>query len=253
MVRTRRAVYLQLAVFAAVMALLLVLSRFFPLVDLVAAAQQHVLRWGPWGAMCYPLLFALCNLLLLPGGILCVGAGFFFGLWWGFSMVFLGNAIAAAISFILSRSLARNWFRRKLSGNSTFQALGPAVEQEGWKIIFLSQLHPLFPTSLLNYLFGLTQIPFRTYMFWTSIGRAPGLFLYAYLGTLGQYGFNLARGKSHPRVMEYWIWGGAFVIAALLLSLLRRIAVRRIERSQRGRAANHSAIHRPQPEHVSIK
>jgi uncharacterized membrane protein YdjX (TVP38/TMEM64 family) len=233
MLRTRRAFYFQVAGFVAVIGALLLLSCFFPLGDVIETAQQRMMHWGVWGAVCYPLLFALCNILLLPGGILCVGAGFFFGLWWGFLIVFVGNAIAAAVSFAMSRWMAGHWFRRRFSGNAMLRALEPAVEQEGWKIILLSQLHPLFPTSLINYLYGLTRIPFRTYMFWALMGRAPGLFLYVYLGTLGQYGLNLVRGKSHPRIIEYWIWGGAFVITALILFFLSRIALRTMERSQR--------------------
>src|SRR6266571_5369083 len=215
MPKVRRALYLQFAAFAIAIALVLLLSRFFPIVDLIAAAQQRVMHWGAWSAICYPILFALCNVLLLPGGLLSVGSGFFFGLWWGFSIVLLGNSIAAAISFALSRWLGQRWFSRKFAqSNSTLKILEPAVAREGWKIIFLSQLHPLFPTSLLNYIYGLTKIRFRTYMLWTSLGRAPGIFLYSYLGTLGQLGLNLARGKSHPKVIEYWTWGGAFVITA---------------------------------------
>ena len=87
---------------------------------------------------------------------------------------------------------------------SNLGGFGTRREREGWKIIFLSQLNPLFPTSLLNYLYGLTAIRFRTCILWVAIGQAPGLFLYAYVGTLGQLGLNLVRGKSHPRVIEYW-------------------------------------------------
>jgi uncharacterized membrane protein YdjX (TVP38/TMEM64 family) len=242
MSKSRRAFYFRITGLLAALAALMVLSRFFPLVDLIGDVQQRVIHWGAWSAIFYPLLFALCNILLLPGGILCVGAGFFFGLWWGFIVVFVGNGMAAAISFALSRSLAGRWFRQKYAQNPTLRALEPAVERDGWKIILLSQLHPLFPTSLLNYLYGLTRIPFRTYMFWTSIGRAPGLFLYAYLGTLGQYGLNLALGKTQPRAVEYWMWGGAFVIAALLLLLLTRIALRTMERSQVHRPAGSYAV-----------
>jgi uncharacterized membrane protein YdjX (TVP38/TMEM64 family) len=187
---------------------------------------------GTWGAICYPLFFAACNILLLPGGILSVGSGFFFGLWWGSFIVLLGNSIGAAISFALSRWLRRRWFGRRLSRNPTLKILEPAVAREGWKIIFLSQLHPFFPTSLLNYLYGLTTIRFRTYMLWTSVGRAPGIFLYVYLGTLGQLGLNLIRGKSHPRLVEYWSWGSALVTAALLFFLLGRIALRAIQKAQ---------------------
>ena len=155
-----------------------------------------------------------------------MGGGFFFGLWWGFLIVFAGNIVSTAISFSLSRFVARRWFQRKLSANPTLRALGPAVERESWKIILLSQLHPLFPTSLLNYFYGLTRIRFSTYMLWASIGRMPGLFFYAYMGTLGQLAVRIMRGKSYPRTLEYWIWGGAFIITVLLLIVLGRVARR---------------------------
>ena len=225
-------------------ALISALSRFFPVVDFIQALQKRVMSLGAWAAICYPLLFAICNVLLLPGGILAVGGGFFFGLWWGFVIVLVGNLIATAISFALSRSIARRWFRQKFSGNPTFRALGPAVERESWKIILLSQLHPLFPTSLLNYLYGLTRLRFVTYMLWTSIGRTPGLFLYAYVGTLGQFGLKMMRGKSHPRVVEYWTWGGAFFMTALLLLVLGRIASRAVKTAQTASTTSHSQTNR---------
>jgi uncharacterized membrane protein YdjX (TVP38/TMEM64 family) len=231
MSKVRRAVYWQLGALVVVVALISVLSRFFPIVDFIEALQQRVMRWGAWGAICYPLLFAGCNIFLLPGGALAVGGGFFFGLWWGFLIVFAGNVVAAAISFALSRRIASGLVRRKLSQNPTLLALEPALERESWKIILLSQLHPLFPTSLLNYLYGLTRIRFGTYMLWSSIGRIPGLFLYVYVGTLGQLGLRLMRGRSQPRMIEYWTWGGAFITTALLLMVLGRVAYRAIQTS----------------------
>jgi len=226
------AICYQVGALVLAIALAIALSRFFPVVNFIEALQQRVMSWGPWAAVCYPLLFALCNILLLPGGILAVGGGFFFGLWWGFLIVFAGNVVATAISFALSRSIARRWFQRKLSGNPTIRALGPAVERESWKIILLSQLHPLFPTSLLNYFYGLTRIRFGSYMLWASIGRIPGIFLYAYVGTLGQFAVRIMRGQNYPRMIEYWIWGGAFVTTALLLVVLGRVAYRAIQTSQ---------------------
>ena len=240
MSKSRRASYLRIAGLVGAIALLLWLLRFPSVLNLIIAMQQHVMQWGAWSAILYPLLFALCNILLLPGGILCVGSGFFFGLWWGFLIVFIGNTISAAVSFALSRWVGERWFRQKLSRNAMVRALEPAVEREGWKIIVLSQLHPLFPTSLINYFYGLTRIPFRTYMLWVSIGRTPGLFLYVYLGTLGQLGLNLVRGKSHPRIVEYWTWGGAFVVSALLLIVLSRIATRTVQNAQRAAYAKQS-------------
>ena len=224
MLKVSRAICWQIGALVIGIALAILLSRFLPIVSFIEASQQRVMSWGAWGAVCYPLLFAACNILLLPGGILAVGGGFFFGLWWGFLIVLVGNIVATTVSFALSRWIARRWFQQKLSRNPTLRALEPAVERESWKIILLSQLHPLFPTSLLNYFYGITRIPFGSYMLWASIGRAPGLFLYVYAGTLGQFAVRIMRGKSYPRVIEYWIWGGAFVTTALLLIVLGRMA-----------------------------
>src|SRR5439155_6302114 len=186
MLKVRHSLYWQAGALGIAIALVFALSRFFPVIEFIDALQRRVMSLGAWAAVCYPLLFAACNILLLPGGLLAVGGGFFFGLWWGFVIVFAGNLIATAVSFALSRSIARRWLRRKLSANQTLRALGPAVERESWKIILLSQLHPLFPTSLLNYIYGVTRIGFGSYMLWASVGRIPGVFLYVYLGTLGQ-------------------------------------------------------------------
>src|SRR5947208_9986741 len=229
MLKVRHSLYWQAGALGIAIALVFALSRFFPVIQFIDALQRRVMSLGAWAAVCYPLLFAACNILLLPGGILAVGAGFFFGLWWGFLIVFAGNLIATAVSFAFSRSIAQRWFRQRLSDIPRLRALGPAVERESWKIILLSQLHPLFPTSLLNYFYGLTRIPFRTYMLWASIGRVPGLFLYAYIGTLGQLGLRVMRGRSQPRIIEYWTWGGAFVATALLLLVLGRIASRAVQ------------------------
>src|SRR4051794_23071629 len=166
MLETRRTFYLQLATIGLIIALFVVLSRTINLFEIVGSIQERVMFWKSGSAFAYPFLFALCNVLLLPGGIVCVGSGFFFGLWWGFFIVLVGNAIGAAISFSLSRWVGQRWFRRKLSHHPILRTLEPAVQREGWKIILLTQLHPLFPTSLINYVYGLTNIPFSTYMLW---------------------------------------------------------------------------------------
>lgn len=235
MVQVRRALLVQVTGLLIVASLLFLVSRYYPVADLLASVQEYVMHMGAWSAVCYPLLYAACNVLLLPGGFLSIGGGFFFGLWWGFLIVLVGNVGGAAISFFISRRIGRRWFQRRLMRNPTLEALQPAVEREGWKLILLSQLHPLFPTSLLNYLYGLTTIRFRTCMLWVAIGQAPGLFLYAYLGTLGQLGLRLARGQTHPKVVEYAIWGGGLLTSALVLFLLGRIALRLLREVDEGR------------------
>src|SRR5438046_6481698 len=99
MPKVSRAICWQVGALVIAIVVAIVLSRFVPIVNFIEASQQRVMSWGAWGAVCYPLLFAACNILLLPGGILAVGGGFVFGLWWGVVIVLVGEVVVSAISF----------------------------------------------------------------------------------------------------------------------------------------------------------
>jgi uncharacterized membrane protein YdjX (TVP38/TMEM64 family) len=204
---------------------LLWLSRTFPVLAWIVSAQNAVAGMAFWGALLYPMLFALCNVLLLPGGVLAIGSGLFFGLWWGFFLNLAGSSLGASIAFLVSRCLARGWIERRFFHRPKWAALDAAIAREGWKIIFLSQVHPLFPTSLLNYLYGATRIRFSTCMLWLMLGQAPGLFLYAYLGTLVQLGVRVWRGENPP-ASEYGLWIGGLALSLGVTTVLARLALR---------------------------
>lgn len=78
-------------------------------------------------------------------------------------------------------------------------------------------------------------------MLWVSIGQAPGLFLYAYLGTLGQLGLKLVRGKTHPRLIEYLVWGGGLLVSVVMLVFLGKIALRLLQEAQELARSKNSA------------
>ena len=52
------------------------------------------------------------------------------------------------------------------------------TERHGAIIVAIVRLIPLFPFDLLNYGFGLTRVPFRTYAFWSWLCMLPGTVLY---------------------------------------------------------------------------
>lgn len=198
----------------------------FAVLDHIRATQLWIAGQGARGAALYPAFYALCNVLLLPGGILSVGGGFCFGLWWGFLLVLTGNVLGAGIAFCLSRFIGRKWFERKVLHRPRWAALDRAIEREGWKIIVLSQIHPLFPTSLINYLYGITRIRFWECMLWVAVGQAPGLFLYVYLGTLAQLGIKLWSGENNPAMIEYFKWGGGLLLTVVVTTALGRLALK---------------------------
>ena len=67
MSKVRRAVYIQVGGIVLIGFSLFLASRFFPVADWIAQVQQKVMHLGAWSAIWYPLLYAGCNVLLLPG------------------------------------------------------------------------------------------------------------------------------------------------------------------------------------------
>ena len=128
------------------------LGRIFPLDRVVDWLHSHVARYQPWSMLAYPLVHALCNLLLLPAGVLVVGSGFLFGLWRGFLLALTGHLLGAAGAFWISRTFARGFIERHLASRPQWRALDLAIEREGWKIVFLSQFSPLVSDESLQLL-----------------------------------------------------------------------------------------------------
>ncbi|MBV8141054.1 MAG: TVP38/TMEM64 family protein [Verrucomicrobia bacterium] len=205
---------------------LFVASTRYPIVDWIGNVRESIQQLGFWSGLVYPITYAICNLLLLPGGVLSVGGGFFFGLWWGFLLVLAGNLLGAGLAFLIARKIGRQKIERLLSQNRRLQILDGAIERHGWKIVVLSQLNPLAPSSLLNYLYGLTRVRLSRCLLWVALGQSPGLFLYALIGTLGQFGVDMARGTRKLVLHDDWLWGTGFIVTIATTYLLGRLARR---------------------------
>lgn len=230
-----KAVIFQLGTLALAAMVVFLLGRIFPLDRAVDWLHSHVARYQPWSMLAYPLIHALCNLLLLPAGVLVVGSGFLFGLWRGFLLALTGHLLGAAGAFWISRTFARGFIERHLASRPQWQALDLAIVREGWKIVFLSQLSPLFPTSLFNYCYGLTRLRFWPCMLWVGLGWSPGMFLYAYLGRLGHFGWKIWHTGSQPDHGQYLAWVAGLVVSVGVTVTLGQIASRLL-REARARA-----------------
>jgi uncharacterized membrane protein YdjX (TVP38/TMEM64 family) len=216
-VKKGRGVFGRTAACVLILAAIVGVWHLPPFVEALRRLEQGFAHGGLRGALAYAALFASCNVLLLPGGFLTIGAGALFGVWRGFAIVLAANTVGAAIAFVAGRTFRKQILQRFILRNRRMQAIRPAIEREGWKIIFLSQLHPLFPTSLLVYLYALTEIGFWPCMSMVALGRAPGLFLYAYLGATGRKGLG---------ALDAWSisWLVAIIITIVLLIALGRIS-----------------------------
>src|ERR1700730_15623790 len=150
--------------------------------------MTHLLQWiSSLGAVA-PIVFiaayiAAC-VLFIPGSIMTIGAGVLFGVVRGSIYVSIGATAGATAAFLIGRYLARDWGAAKLAGNATFNAIDAAVGREGWKIVGLTRLSPVFPFTLLNYAYGLTSVSLRDYVLASWIGMRAGVVMYTYIGSI---------------------------------------------------------------------
>jgi uncharacterized membrane protein YdjX (TVP38/TMEM64 family) len=151
---------------------------------------QQILDWvaaqGIWAPVLFIIVYAVAAVGFVPGSILTLSAGAIFGVVQGTALVSVASTLAAVISFLLGRFALRGWIEKKLSHKPTFKTIDEAVGREGWKIVLLLRLSPVFPFALLNYSLGLTNIRFCPAMIASWVGMLPGTILYVYLGSLAQ-------------------------------------------------------------------
>ena len=192
-----------------------------------------VLEWtqglGVWGPIVVAAFYIAACVLLVPGSLVTLGAGVLFGVVVGTITVSIGSTLGACAAFLVGRTLARDWVAKKVTEAPKFAAIDAAVARQGFKIVFLTRLSPIFPFNLLNYAYGLTNVPFWKYALASWIGMLPGTVMYVYLGSAARSLTEVAAGEvsggGAQRVL-FWVGLAATLIVVVLVTRIARKAVR---------------------------
>lgn len=198
---------------------------FLPLRQYAEALLPAIQGLGFWGYLVVIGAYVLAALFFVPGSLLTLAAGFLFGLVAGSVVVSIGATLGAAAAFLAGRYLARERIEKKITTNHKFHAIDRAVGREGFKIVLLTRLTPVFPYNVLNYAFGLTGVSFRRYILASWIGMIPGTVLYVYLGSTAKDLAQVFSGHVEGGTAQ-----GAIKILGLVATVLVTILITRIAR-----------------------
>ena len=180
---------------------------------------------GALAVVIFAAAYVAASLLLIPGSVLTLGAGFIYGPVWGTVLVGPAATVAAMIAFAISRRLGRARIAARVQKNPKFAALDRAIGRSGFKITLLVRLSPIFPYGLLNYALGVTEIRFRDYFWATALGMLPGTVAYVYLGSLVTSATELGSGVG--RSWLYWVGGAFTLVSSIAITAIARRALRR--------------------------
>ncbi len=197
---------------------LLVVAKLFDLQQVFRNMLVWISDLGVVGLVIFIAIYILACVLFMPGAILTLGAGVVFGIIKGSIVVSIGSTLGAGCTFLVGRYMARDWVSSKISGNEKFKAIDEAVAQQGWKIVLLTRLSPVFPFNLLNYAFGLTKVSLRQYLLASWIGMIPGTIMYVYIGSLaGDLASIGTDGRT--RSTGEWILYGIGLLATVAVTI----------------------------------
>ena len=160
--------------------------------------QLWVEDLGVWGPAVFVAGYATAVVAFAPAVVLTLAGGAIFGVAAGTCYVFVAAVLGSSLAFGVARYAARGSVERWIAGDARFQALDHAVGEQGWRIVLLLRLSPLFPFALLNYALGLTRIRFSD-----TLRAAPGMLpvtlAYVFLGSAAGQVASQAGGATSAR------------------------------------------------------
>ena len=219
-----RASLLRVGVFVAVVAGLLVAVHLLPVERQLRDFLEWVRSLGAWGPVALAAIYVVATVLMVPGSLLTLGAGFCFDLVVGCVTVSIASTLGATAAFLVGRTLARRVVEARVAGNPKFRALDHAVGERGFTIVLLTRLSPILPFNLLNYAFGLTRVRLRDYVLASWLGMMPGTVLYVYFGTLVKELAQLGAESSAERTARLAFFGLGLLVAVGATVYVARLA-----------------------------
>lgn len=177
-----RLVGIGLALLAAiVIARLTGITEYISL-DNLGRLRDWINGFGVLAPIVFVVIYVVAVVAFLPATPLTLLAGLIFGAGWGTLWTWIGATIGATLAFLVGRYAARGLVENWISNNERIQRLDRGVEEQGWRILLITRLVPLFPFNLQNYAYGITKVGLGTYMLLTAICILPGVIVYAFAG-----------------------------------------------------------------------
>ncbi len=225
---------IRLIVVIGILIALFLTMKFLPVQQWLRNFNDWVGQMGVVGIFIFIIVYAVATVLLAPGSVLTIGAGFAFGLWKGFVAVSAGSTLGAALAFLVARFIARDKIEAIAQRNEKFRRIDNAIGKQGAKLILLLRLSPVIPFNLSNYFYGLTGVRFWPYVLASWIGMMPGTFLYVYIGTAGKAAASAAAGgEAMKHGWQYWTFMSVGLVATIIVTIwvtkIARNALRKTE------------------------
>lgn len=117
---------------------------------------------------------------IIPGALTIPAGSMIFGNWYGFFLNFVGIMVGSIFNFWIARKYGRK-IVLALGGQSFYNKYMPYLNGKGFERVFaFGMIFPISPADALCMVAGVSEMSFKRFMFWLSIGKPITLFIYGY-------------------------------------------------------------------------
>ncbi len=148
----------------------------------IQALSDWVRNQGLTGILLYVLAYTVRPLVFFPASLLTVFGGYTYGPWLGTLLDVIGAGTGGLLSFWIARLLGRRGVE-KLIGKGKLNVLDERIATNGFLVVLIVRLIPLFPFDAISYASGLSKIRFKQFAIANYIGIIPGAFVYNNIGS----------------------------------------------------------------------
>ena len=168
--------------------------------------------FGVVAPLVFIAIYAVATVAFLPGTPLSLLAGLVFGPVFGTLWAVIGATIGATLAFLVGRYAARDLVEGWTANNERVRKLDEGVEGQGWRMLLITRLVPVFPFNLQNYAYGITKIGLGTYVLLTAVCIVPGAAVFTFAG-----GSLASAGRDPTRTFVYLGVAAVFFVAVSLI------------------------------------
>jgi len=129
-------------------------------------------------SICISIIVALLG--IVPSVFITAANILFFGFWNGTFISFLGEALGAAIAFLLYRKGFKKTAEKGLQKYQKVKQLVEAGNKEAFYLIFSLRLIPFIPSGLITFAAAIGRVSFTVFLIASSLGKLPALLMEAY-------------------------------------------------------------------------
>lgn len=175
-------------------------------------------------------LFAAAAFVFVPRTFLTLGVGGLYGLS-VIPVIVVSATVGSALAFLIVRYFLAERVQRWIDRRPSMRVIADAVDEEGWRIVALLRFASPTPSSVQNYVFGVTRIGFWPYTLATLVFIIPQTVFYVYLGSVGR-SLLLGDVASPLGVFVTLVGVGCLAATAFLIWRKARASLRRAELRQ---------------------